>query len=202
MLASRGVIRPTYVDIGAHEPVIGNNTFWFYRAGGDGVLIEPNPVYAQKLRAARPRDTVLDVGIGVSDVEEADYFVLDGDGQLNTFSKKQADTMVAVHHKKIVKTMKRKLVKLSEVLEANFKRGSPHVISIDAEGMDLDILKSIDWKRWRPMLVCAETADPETGKVEREIVDFMASQGYTARGGSYINTIFLDNEAPPPSSGP
>jgi FkbM family methyltransferase len=190
------------VDIGAHEPVVGSNTYWFYKAGGDGLLIEPNPVFAEKLRKARPRDTVLEVGIGVSDVEEADYFVLDGDGQLNTFSKKQADTMVALHHRKIEKTMKRKLVKLNEVLEANFKRGSPHVISVDAEGMDLEILKSIDWKRWRPMLVCAETADPETGKVEREIVDFMATQGYTARGSTYVNTIFLDDEAQAPPKTP
>jgi len=100
-----------------------------------------------------------------------------------------------VRHHKIVRTMKRKLVKLNEVLEQNFKQGSPHVLSIDTEGLDYEILKSVDWKRWRPMIVCAETSDPATGAVEKDILDLMRANGYSARGGSYVNTIFLDDEA-------
>ena len=38
--------RPSYLDIGAWEPVKSNNTYLFYRLGSRGVLVEPNPVFA------------------------------------------------------------------------------------------------------------------------------------------------------------
>jgi hypothetical protein len=57
---------PTYIDIGAHDPIENNNTYFLYRTGGRGVLVEPNPFYAEKLRAARPGDQVLQAGIGPS----------------------------------------------------------------------------------------------------------------------------------------
>lgn len=31
----------SYLEVGAHDPVVLNNTFFFYRAGHRGVLIEP-----------------------------------------------------------------------------------------------------------------------------------------------------------------
>jgi hypothetical protein len=93
--------------------------------------------------------------------------------------------------------MKRKLVRLNEILEQHFTQGSPHVLSVDAGGLDYEILKSVDWKRWRPMIVCAETADTATGAVERDILELMRTNGYSVRGGSYVKTIFLDDEAEP-----
>src|SRR4051794_18414209 len=36
------VAKPTYLDIGAYEPIRSNNTYLFYRQGGRGVLVEPN----------------------------------------------------------------------------------------------------------------------------------------------------------------
>ena len=37
-----GIDAPTYVDVGAYEPLVCNNTYFFYRKGGHGVLVEPN----------------------------------------------------------------------------------------------------------------------------------------------------------------
>src|SRR5436853_220648 len=38
-----GIKNPTYMDVGAHHPVINNNTFLFYERGSRGVLVHPNP---------------------------------------------------------------------------------------------------------------------------------------------------------------
>src|SRR4051812_41063504 len=38
-----GVGRPTYLDVGAGDPVEGSNTYLFYERGCRGVLVEPNP---------------------------------------------------------------------------------------------------------------------------------------------------------------
>lgn len=202
MLLLYGVTSPTYLDVGAHDPVRNSNTYVFYALGGHGVLVEPNPAYAELLRKERPRDTVLEVGVGVTKQAEADYYVLGGDGQLNTFSKATADSRVRLHQGAIERVIKRKLVPLGQVLEEHFKDRAPDVLSIDVEGLDFDIIKTLDFNRWRPRIVCVETADAETGKVERRILELLEKNGYTVRGGSFVNTIFLDERTPRPSVGP
>src|ERR1700744_4804297 len=42
MLDLLGIPKPRYLDIGAHHPSINNNTYLLYKAGGRGVLVEPN----------------------------------------------------------------------------------------------------------------------------------------------------------------
>src|SRR5262245_15943736 len=49
----------TYLDIGAFDPTIASNTYFFYRKGCRGVLVEPNPALCRTLKRHRPRDTVL-----------------------------------------------------------------------------------------------------------------------------------------------
>lgn len=51
----------------------GRNTYYFYRKGHRGVLVEPNVTICKKLEAVRPEDTTLVAGIGVTAVTEADY---------------------------------------------------------------------------------------------------------------------------------
>jgi FkbM family methyltransferase len=193
MLDMAGLPKPTYIDIGAHHPIRDNNTFLFYTQGARGVLVEPNPKYAALLREKRPGDTVLEVGIGIAGHAEADYYLIDGDGQLNTFSKEQADKLVKLG-RKVEKVIKRELVELNKILEVHFKQAAPDVLSIDVEGLDLAILKTLDFARFRPRIICVETAELGAGTIEREIHRLLEKNGYTARGGSFPNTIFLDDK--------
>jgi hypothetical protein len=67
-------------------------------------------------------------------------------------------------------------------------------LSLDTEGLDLEILKTIDFKRFRPKIVCAETLIVNSTKMIAEIPLYMASQDYAVRGGSMVNTIFIDSK--------
>jgi Methyltransferase FkbM domain len=185
---------PSYVDIGAHHPIENNNTFFFYAQGARGLLVEPNPTYAALLRRLRPLDTVLEAGIGFDEgVVQADYWVVKGDGQLNTFSKEQADAIVRrAGPNAIERVVKLPLVNVNAALAKHFPQGGPTLLSVDTEGLDLDILKALDFGRFRPKVVCAETCGMD-GLVLQPILDLMQSHGYTPRGGSFVNTIFLDN---------
>src|SRR5262245_46395583 len=49
ILGYLGVQRRDYLDIGAWEPIVNNNTYLFYRLGYRGVLIEPNVTLCKKL---------------------------------------------------------------------------------------------------------------------------------------------------------
>jgi FkbM family methyltransferase len=188
-----GITDATYIDIGAYDPIRGSNTFLFYLAGSHGVLVEPNPVYVEKLRRVRPRDTVIGKGIGVTAETSADYYDFGGDGQDNTFSKEQADKLIALGVP-LVSKVKMPLVGVNEVLAANFPTAAPSLFSVDTEGFDLAILKSLDFKRFRPPVICAETLEMGTNDVIHAIGDFLRTKKYVPRGGTFVNTIFVAEE--------
>ncbi len=180
---------PTYIDIGANDPILNNNTYAFYTSGSHGVLVEPNPEYTDKLRKTRPRDVVLDVGIGAAaDDVVVDYYVMKtAGGQLNTFSAEAAKS-------RDVKTViKRTLVNVNKILAEHFPSGGPDLFSVDAEGYDLIILQSLDFDRFRPKVICAETLEDDK-HVQKQIIDLLESKNYEVRAGTVVNTIFVDRQ--------
>ena len=62
-----------YIDVGAAEPVADSVTAAFYERGWRGINIEPMSAPFERLRAARPEDTNLQVAIE-DRVGEARYF--------------------------------------------------------------------------------------------------------------------------------
>jgi FkbM family methyltransferase len=189
-----GIKEVTYLDVGANDPVNNNNTYFFYRKGYKGVLVEPNVAYTEQLRSVRPRDTTLAAGIGFAAAKEADYYVMTQDA-LNTFSKEEADHQVKASKGEVAikEVVKVPLLSINDVMGEHFK-GAPAFLSIDTEGLDLAILKSIDYGRFRPKVICAETLFPRTTRTRPEIAEFLATQGYVARGGSLVNTVFVDSK--------
>ena len=54
------VDRGVYIDIGAQDPDIDSVSKAFYERGWHGTHIEPVPEYAERLRVARPGDTIVE----------------------------------------------------------------------------------------------------------------------------------------------
>jgi FkbM family methyltransferase len=187
--------RPTYMDVGAHHPVLSNNTYYFYERGASGVLVEPNPALHGVLEQVRPRDALVRAGIGVTAQAEADFYVIGGseDAQLNTFSREQAEALVARSRGvyRIDRVMKIPLLNINELMRKHWN-GPPNLLSLDTEGFDLPILRSLDFERLRPDVVCVETVEIGGRRLLSEIMQLMAQKGYEVRGGSFINTIFID----------
>ena len=102
-------------------------------------------------------DTTVEAGIGVTAAREADYYVMTFDG-LNTFSKEEADHQVEASQGKVSirEVIKMPLLNINDVMDEHF-HGAPTFLSVDTEGLDLAILKSIDYGRFRPKIICAET---------------------------------------------
>lgn len=186
----------TYLDIGAHHPTYLNNTAFFYKKGDTGVCVEPDPALFAKIKRARSKDVCLNVGIGDGSAGEADFYIMSGK-TLNTFSKTEAERYVSYGNQKIEKVIKMPLVSVNEIVSRHFK-GAPDLVSLDVEGYDLVILKSFDFKRFRPKIWCIETLtyteDHSETKI-RETIDYLLSKDYFIYGDTYINTIFVDKAA-------
>lgn len=184
---------PTYLDIGAADPIQSSNTYLLYCTGSRGVLVEPNPACVAEIRKHRPGDLVVQAGIGPGEAGEADYYVIRGTPTLNTFSPEQ----VAMYRKgspqdPVEKVVKMPLVPVNRLITECLGR-APDLLSIDVEGLDLDILRTLDFATYRPGAIIAETIVMNGGGSDNTaIAGLLISKGYVVRGGSLYNTIFAD----------
>jgi FkbM family methyltransferase len=196
VLTSLNISDIQYLDIGAHHPSYLSNTYHFYLKGHSGVCIEPNPELYGLFKKCRPRDTLLNIGIGVANIAEADYFVMSS-STLNTFSYEDAKRYQEIDSQQIVQTIKIPLIPVNEVIRRHFKT-PPHFISLDVEGHDLEILQSFDFTQYRPEVFCVETLTYTENNTEEKIngiINFMLEQDYILYADTYINTIFVDRDS-------
>ncbi|MEX1369336.1 MAG: FkbM family methyltransferase, partial [Nannocystaceae bacterium] len=190
-----GITTPSYLDIGAFHPSISNNTFLLYVLGSRGVLVEPNPSMVALLQRARPGDTVLGVGVSIDERTEADYYVVRDRPQLNTFSREQADRYVAESGAgAIARTLRMPLRSIDSILQEHFADAAPDLLSVDVEGLDLPLLQSLSWSRFRPAVICVETLIYGTARSREPIAEHLREHGYGPRAGTFVNTIFVDEQ--------
>jgi FkbM family methyltransferase len=187
-----GITRPRYLDLGAHHPYYLNNTYLFYRRGAHGVNVEADPRFAARLARARPRDVTLNVGVG-PESGVLEFHVLSAP-TLSTFSVQEAKRYTEQFGHRIERTVKVPICTFGQLVDDYFE-AVPDLVSLDVEGLDLPILRSIDLSRHRPLVFCVETISySETGQGRRivEIDVLMENSGYLRYADTHINTIYVD----------
>lgn len=189
---------PSYIDIGANFPVLGNNTFFFYSRGSRGICVEPDPYLYRMLKDTRPGDRVLNAGVGIKEEKSADLYVfaLPYRGW-NTFSKMDAEQRQRETGVRIEQVIPLPLVSINALM-AEYFDPHPNLISIDVEGLDLPILRTIDFDKFKPEVICAETMSFELeGKGEKMegINEFLLSKGYFVYADTHVNTIFCRKDS-------
>jgi FkbM family methyltransferase len=183
---------PTYLEVGTNEPVVGNNTYFFYTKGCKGVCVEPNIELYKLIKKKRPRDTVLNIGIGLSDNQSARFYLFPPSlSGWNTFSEKEA-RLREIESGSKAKEISVPLKSINDIIEKHFN-SCPNFISIDVEGLDMVILQSLDFNRFKPEVICAETISFSTTNAEKKLhnmIDFMHSKGYFTYADTHVNSIF------------
>ena len=190
------ITNPSYLDIGTNHPIICNNTFYFYNRGSRGVCIEPDVQFEKLIRKFRKEDIYLKAGVGIGEATSAEFYAFPGKyAGWNTFSKREAEKRsieTGINYRTIQEIP---LVNINEVMERYFTT-SPNYISLDVEGIDLQILQSIDFKRFKPEVLCVESITFSTKNEEvkiTEIIDYVTSQDYFVFADTHVNTIFCRN---------
>ena len=194
-----GINKISYLEIGTNNPIDINNTYLFYIGGSRGVCVEPNPSLIKNIKKYRPEDICLNVGVSPTGEDaELDFYIFDesdSEKGLSTFSKTEAEHVQNTTHIKIAEVKKIPVVSFNSIIKKYFPTKAPDVVSIDVEGFDLEILKTIDFKVCRPVAFCVETVNFTTNHKKtknRGIIDFMESQGYFMYADTGINSIFAD----------
>lgn len=180
-----------YIDVGAYHPKLFSNTYLFYKRGWKGVCIDPNPMMEDLFDVVRPRDIFLNLGVaGDDDVME--YTMFD-DGAANTFSSNQSRKNVKEAKRKVIGTKLVTLMPLAAILDEYVpKRQKIDLLSVDVEGMDLEVLKSNDWKKYAPQVVICEDLefDVENGG-KSPVVKYLKTKGYRLTAKTPYSLVFV-----------
>lgn len=183
---------PSYLDIGAHHPYYISNTALFYQDGSVGINIEPDPILFEAFEKNRKKDKNLNIGI--SNYEDVLDFYLISSPTLNTFSKEDAFNYQKEGNFKIKSIEKIKVNTLSNVLN-EFSNGIfPQFLNVDAEGIDELIVKSIDFEKNFPIVICIETISFSTsgnGVKNLALIKLVEENGYLLYADTHINSIFV-----------
>jgi FkbM family methyltransferase len=145
------------VDIGAFRPITFSNSYLFYKKGWYGINIDPTPGSKRIFDKVRPRDTNLELAI--SPVDGSSTFFLFGTpsvwNTLDADSAAFASRQTGIKPHEVPVTLSR----LDTVLDQHLQGHSFEILSIDAEGLDIEIINANDFSRYKPRVVLVEVMD-------------------------------------------
>ena len=161
-----------YVDAGCYHPVHLNNTFLLFKKKWSGINIDISQFSIDLFNHLRPKDININSAVANSDGEKVFYFQKKL-SQLSTTNKKIALERMQgkIYEKKI------KCQKLSTILNGTKYKNRPiDFLNIDIEGADYKALISLDFKSYKPKVICIEIN--EKNVINSETYKYLIKIGY------------------------
>lgn len=180
-----------YVDVGALHPDIISNTKFFYKKGWHGINIDALPGSMKKFNKRRKRDINIEAVISNNN-KECDFYIFK-ERALNTISSELANKCINNGEKleKIVKTKTKTLKNILDEYASDIKHID--LMSIDVEGVDLEVLKSNDWDKYRPTFILIECAEFDLSRpTEFEVFNYLKGLNYKLISKINVNLLFED----------
>ena len=185
-----GQAKGFYIDIGAHHPKRFSNTYIFYRMGWQGINIDARPGSMTEFRRLRARDVNLEIRVSGSE-GTLNYYQFE-ESALNSFSidlslSRAKSGVSRLISESIVQTVPLKQILSNHIQDTRII----DFLTIDVEGMDLEVLRSNDWNKFRPKIVLVEVLASSLDSIKCHPVNqFMITKGYKIYSKT-MNTAFL-----------
>ena len=181
-----------YIDVGSHHPLINNNTYILYKRGWKGINIDLDFNSIDMFNYFRPKDHNIQIAlsnkIGFTDL----YF----------FHNRSAKNTITKSRGKGAKSIKRvKTDTLNNIIK-NSKINTKKIdfLSIDVEGNELNVLKGLNFKNYRPKIISIEFIKPNIKEFyqhdiknifKSDIYKFMISKKYKLVNWIHDDLIFI-----------
>lgn len=144
-----------YVDVGAFHPVRFSNTYRFYKSGWRGINIEPRPGSKSLFNKLRPRDINLEFPI--SKTPRTLHYYMFNEPALNGFREDISSERAELKNYQIINKLDITTKTLEAILDEFLPKGKTiDFLTIDVEGMDLEVLESNNWDKYKPNIILVE----------------------------------------------
>ena len=178
-----------YVDVGCNHPIFYSNTWKLYLNGWRGMVIDANEELIQEYKKVRPYD--IPVQEVISDSEEClDYYFSNNSNLISGVGAFADDRWGRnIDNCKIVKV---KPKSLNDIFVKYDVPGDFDLLSIDVEGHELNVLRSMNFSIYRPRLIIVEIHDLNIVRIEKNpIYKTLDENGYTLNSIVGPSVFFL-----------
>ena len=182
--------RGTYLDIGAGRPISGSNTYGLYKRGWRGICVDPISFNCKMIGYFRPKDQILNILIG-TERNLIDFWEFEP-YEYSTADKDVAENVMKISGVRLLTKSQKKVLPLSEIVSPAGPL-EPTLLSIDVEGFDLQVLKSNDWDKFRPRIICVEEwATTINEDHTSEISLFLNEMNYQRKAWTGLSSIYVE----------
>ena len=179
-----------YIDVGANDPVIDSVTKAFYERGWRGINIEPVASHYKCLQVERPCDINICCAAGATS-GEIDVFECDIRG-CATAEQSVADKYVREGHEGVCH--RAPLRTLSDICQ-EYVYGDIHFLKIDVEGLEKDVIRGMDFQKFRPWIVVVEASKPNsTEEAYGQWEGLLLAAGYQFAYADGLNRFYVAGE--------
>lgn len=172
-----GVREGSFLDVGAHHPSRFSVTRHLYQLGWRGVNIEANPDLIPAFNLSRPEDKNIWGCVGTESTYQFNIFE---EPAISTVSKEWKEKFLS-ENQKISRTIEIPGVSLNSLISDNFAGKPLRLLCIDAEGSDLNVLKSGYFEKYpelKPEWLLLESSPPVSESLKTPAVEYAISLGY------------------------
>ncbi len=179
-----------FIDVGANHPHKFSNTFKLYLKGWRGINIDANPGTKKLFDEFRPGDINIETGISKTP-GQLEYHIFEH-SLFNTFDKETALAHSKEFDVKINAVIILPTKPLAAVLDGlNLQLPKIDFLTVDVEGLDLEILESNNWEKYRPEVVLIEVLNTDLENMqENPVYKYLHNLGYKLFAKTY-NTLFF-----------
>ena len=174
-----------FVDVGCHHPSRINNTFLLYHLGWRGVNIDMNKLSIDLFNVCRKEDTNLN------------YAVSGKNNIINFYTNKEHSLTSSILKKSNFEKFKYKKTIESKTLtsilkKTKYRNKQIDFLNIDAEGVDFQVLKSLDFNIYKPKLISIEMwrTNPKKSTKDNNIYKFLKNKNYKLIATEGANCLF------------
>lgn len=170
----------TFLEFGATDGIKLSNTYLLENSfGWKGALSEPSPQWHESLRNNRKEAIIISECIWSESKKKLDFFMSDF-GELSTLKNFIDNDVNSLPEntnlrKKSGKFIEVETISLNDLIKKFFRDKSPSYISVDTEGSEYEILKTLNFDLYRPKLFTVEHNFTDN---EIKIDDLMKSNNY------------------------
>lgn len=167
-----------FVDVGCFHPVKYNNTYWFYKRGWRGINLDIDQIKIDGFNIVRPGDT--NISVAVSNEEGTVTYYSNGFYTPTvTLSKDFTDDRTPDKLSQYVAKTTQACPLTAIIDDTKYKDRRIDILSVDVEGHDIHVLRSLDFERYAPKLIAVESQlDDFPGIQQSETYQFLMSKGY------------------------